>query len=496
MGSGVEAEFPNILNLESEDSPLNLRGELLAEIRPTIPGALHVRIVAENEDMFTDSTGRLFQNEASAQSGGRGSIEEEEVVIPEMIVGISKDGAYERYPNDANGMHQAFAYFDERMRAVQGEPGNMDSVPLTNILPPQDGWLYTELGRTASIGPPAIGSARTGTHSIHYSIGVPLSTSYNFLKYLNSNTRRHTGNQQQLNDARRNLNSALGFADAVAARFAHQKFFGMSAPPYIAQYAARYANIPDRHVQEVRGAAAVLYSLGAAAAHTSTYPGNAKDNAIALVRHNPNSLFGQLSPDARQWLTTNARNIIAGFDSTYSRDHPNQVRDYNQNMHYSQNMHYRSKLADQPSNVRLAIDDTFTVGDLISSGLVENYGKRTELKDTFTSTVVPIDNNGRIPLIVFEARYFGERNVSAEDFRTNHSALSTMAAEAQHNAAALMHPNEHVLRTVNGENQYLASQLALHPPVSGQSSRTHTHGSTQLYPPSTRRHQPGRTRGR
>ncbi|MER5201095.1 hypothetical protein ACWD3J_46940 [Streptomyces sp. NPDC002755] len=442
MGSGIEAEFPNRLDLSSMEAPLNLRGEVLAE---RLYKGLNVQVVVENEDAYTDGKGRYFWTEEQARlSGGRGA-EEIEIAIPELIVGISRDGELENRPN-AKAMHDVFSDFENAMNSIPVGK----AAKLRDILRDED-WRITTLGEGTRVGAPILGSP-AGTHSVHYNVGVPLSQVQNFVEGVLRESASHKPKQPNTySNAQIVAQSAIEFGDAVASIYAFGKQFPTTQVPAPGQWVKGYAQFPDHSVQEVRGLATALYITSAAAAlgtaDMETRRGsNIKDNSLALVRHDVSVLRKQLPQPAQQFLASNSEMIARLLSRQLEFKHPNLTEEV-------------FKIREKSSlDIPLPLEDSRTVRDLVMTSLRDDYRRSVGMSAILTMTALPdLDRASQVPLVVFEARAYRSRNVDAESFSNNQTTLSHFVGNMQGAEAALRNPGPPIIAQQQALNRQLVT---------------------------------------
>ncbi|MFJ3498876.1 hypothetical protein ACIPPJ_35640 [Streptomyces sp. NPDC086091] len=360
-----------------------------------------------------------------------------DVAIPELIIGIFADDPREKEYADPEVAQQWFAAIENSLnRAFPPDAGSSTVRSLPSVLPDSDYWTVTDLGREVSIGSPIVGSPGT-THSVHYNVGVPLCGVRDVLQSLKDHPRRDISrDNRERQQAMAFMGQALEFGDRVAAMYAFNKHVGGNIPPGFEREIPWFSAIPDKDVQEVRGAASMLYSVAALATHGATYTSDLTKRYIsALPRQNPDVILRELSPQAQNWLKALAPAIANEFQRTYETAHPTQVEDY-----ATAQGAWRG--VTEPLGTRLELNAARTARDLVMSGLDKDYSRRAGIEDVVTSTRFDnLDKRGPIPLVVLEARQYGENSISANEFEVNSAHLRQQVAAAHEKYDSLADAN-------------------------------------------------------
>ncbi|MEW2426343.1 hypothetical protein AB0911_38600 [Streptomyces nigra] len=425
MGSGIEVELSNILHFPEETVAMDYRGDVLAEkIQTDLQGRrFTVQIVVEDAAAYSDGMGGMHWRESEALQVA-GVAYYFDVGIPEVIIGVVANSGSESYPS-IEASRQWLSLIDRNIQAAMPQE-NVLPVAIHDVFPTSQGWSIGEAGRVIQIGQRIHGMSNT-TRSVHYNVGVPLSMVYKLASGLHRSPHRDICRDSfERRQAIIMLGDSVEFGSKIASALARDKYnLDASLPNHI------IAGLPDRDVQEVRGAATLLYGLASLAAHSAAYSNSlAKRYSSLLPRHNPADILAELTPNARAWLKNNAAGIVKEFERVYNYFAPTQPLDYSR-------QRGRRNISSAPETP-LEINPRGSVQDLLLSGLDQTHSPRMGIEDiVFSNVLSSIDRSGPQPLIVLEARQYGENSISMDDVDSHHSRLAALAGTLHQKGASL-----------------------------------------------------------
>ncbi|MFG2632360.1 hypothetical protein, partial [Streptomyces sp. NPDC048473] len=422
-GSGIESEYTLPMTLPDGIYPRGVYGNVLA----TGPGG--ATLVVETKNFYLGPNDEYFRTDEDAQAAGGRPNDSGEMAIPEIIFGVMGNLPSERRGN-LDQAFSAYADIERRLESVPGRPGSDPALPLSRVFTPGRGWTLTRLGRGTLIGPRPIGD-NPGAH-VHHNIGVPLGVVHPFLRHVRDHTWRDESRGYL---TRKHLDDALLFASTVASRFIYWKATGRFTNDL--DIVSRLVNIPDPSVKLLRDHVTLLYVHGAALANGNISEALQKAHAAVLVRQDPATILAHIPQDAKDFLRSDAENILAAFERMLRTRIPDFDRRYYRLLGSNDNR--RFSLLDLP----LDMDHTRRTRDFLLSGLVETHQPQTGLQHAFTMTVLPhLDTNiGRtLAMAVLEVRSYGDRHVTAQTMQTHHTRLIEVVRSLNQRAERLHNP--------------------------------------------------------
>ena len=317
------------------------------------------------------------------------------------------------------------------MDQLPGLPGSGPEEPIERVLPSEEGWVLTDLGRGAVVGPRPIGD-NPGAH-LHHNVGVPLAAVYPFLVHVLARTWRDRSTGYL---TREHLADALAYTDEAGARYIGWRATGRV--PEDLEPARRLVPIEDlparepgqpawnawtsREVLALRGHLALLYVTLAAMANGAVDTRMDKAHAAVLPRVDPALLLGQLPERIRQFLATDTEALWQAFEASLRGRMP----DFDQLA--------RAMNPTEPAGSRVSVARTTRHGrylwDFMLSGLDQDHRNVVGLRDVLGMTVLPAldeDTGGTLPLVVVEVRSYGARHLTARDAEERHRRLTREA---------------------------------------------------------------------
>ncbi|MFE4824295.1 hypothetical protein ACFRFU_49775, partial [Streptomyces sp. NPDC056704] len=409
-GAGIEGEFTEIVKLAPEF------GSKRKNVRHTLARGHGYRVVVEEKEFYLGPNGEYYRRREDAlKAGGKKS---KWLFIPEFVSDIVQVLGHEAADRRGKGpVFAALKRLEERLGRVSGQPGGRPTVPLEEILSPQDGWEIAPTGVGARIGQRAINDW-PGFH-VHYTFGVPITGMYDFLAHVRDNTWRDAGKGYLTKD---HLSDGLEFGTELAARFVLWSEHGQGRMPAyrlsLSDIVAKVAS--DLSVAALRGYAALFYDNLAALAQGWVYEELYKANAAVLSRNAMADIRDALPGDVQQFLEAHTTHILRAMEERFRRRIPNFDSEYR-----------RILGATPPATIYdLSGGDVLssgTVGEYAQGGLIRGYPHSMSQEHAFAT--VDLDGldrdagNHQIPLVVVEVRSYGARHVSTAQAKKYYDTL-------------------------------------------------------------------------
>ncbi|WP_432838042.1 hypothetical protein [Dactylosporangium sp. CA-092794] len=420
-GSGVEDEETVLVYLPDPDDPQGIlddpdevRTAILAE---SPDRAFHIEVETKRFYRGGDDDLVYRTREAALASGNR-SVTGERLGMIERVGGIFSYHPHEVGRHDPAPVFDAFQAMATSAEALK--PAGSGPVVAMPVLYRDLGLEFTELGRTARVGPRPLGDW-PGSH-YHFTQGVVLEGMREFLEFARDNVWRDESYGYL---TKTHLSDALEFGDDVAARFLEYAETGRL--PRRARGAAgqpREVSAGRRRAAAmVSGHAALLYSNAAGAVqHLVDRRLNKAEVAVLSRVDFPDQLRGL--PDlAREYLARDAENLFDRFEAKFL-----------------------TRVADLPTKIELPrgyaprtlLDVSLRRGrarlrDYLMGGLVQGYPAPSSQNDVFggVNTLDGLDlNDGGLllPHAVVEVRSHGRRHMPVAEARRYHAEVAATAA--------------------------------------------------------------------
>ncbi|KPI20019.1 hypothetical protein OK006_9543, partial [Actinobacteria bacterium OK006] len=414
-GGGFEIESTEIIRLKpGSGSAESNHGRVLAR-------GNGYQVVVEDKEFYLGPHGELYRRPEDALAAGGKRGHTVTLVIPEFVSDVLPVLRHEATHRTLKRPVFAAAHrLDERLGSLSGKPGEQPTVPLEEILSPQEGWQIEPLGVGALIGRRAINDW-LGIHA-HYSMGVPITGMYDFLSHVRDNTWRDASKGYLTKD---HLSDGLEFGTELAARFVLWSEHRLGRMPAYrlspSDIVARVAGEPS--VAALRGHVALLYDNLAALAHGSVYDGLGKVNAAVLSRNDMADIVEVLPTDVQEFFRAETAFIMRAMEERFRRRLPDFDRQYRKLERTQPPVTIYDLLVDSPGGG--------TLGQYVQSGLVRGQLPRITQYYAFTTMDLRgLDRdagNDEIPLVVVEVRSYGARHVTTVQAEQNYDRLEQEA---------------------------------------------------------------------
>ncbi|MDX3849485.1 hypothetical protein [Streptomyces sp. AK02-01A] len=397
-GGGLEVEFTEVILLEGIEDPFDFYGKALIKG----PG---MEVVVEPKEFYRGPNNTIYRHQGDAiQAGGSGeSMMTAVLEIVTDVMQVLKGGVEGRRRPPANTF-RILKDIETRLRGLPGREGGRPQVPLAKLFPVAEGYEATELGRGALIGRRPLKDSTL--HHVQYTVGVPMSGLYSFLKHVHKHTwldeswGSRTQNPGYL--TRTHLFEGLKFGKELAEDFSHR--------------------LSATEAAELKGYASLLYVNAAAFANRLFDDERlAKAHAAVLSRHAMADILHTLRPRIQGILRDNSDEIFKDFRWRVLGTLAQFYGDF-------RNIP-QGEIDERARRFRI----------YLLSGLDHQYW-RVSQKSAFggMTELRRLDNNdgSSLPLVVLEVRAYGAEYISADTAQRNYERLADKANRLYAEAAA------------------------------------------------------------
>ncbi|MGW3790606.1 WXG100-like domain-containing protein [Micromonospora arida] len=427
-GSGIEAEFTEIMWLTGISDPKRVRGQSLVIWR-TPEGKVGFRVIVETKTYFRGASDRLYRTQDAAKASG-GTVWPEDVAIPEFVSEVLADHSAEQEIRlRPDPIWDALEQVEQRFIALDGEDGVRQPATDLETLFQGDGFEITGLGAYTSIGKRPIGDWR-GAH-FHTTIGVVQSGLYDLLKHVAERTWRDTPRY----NTKVHLDDALALGREVAKRYVIARGRGRQALGQISDQDLASLPFPgeDRDAAIIAGHVALLASNASVLAEMEVHRGLGKELLAAASRVALHDALRNLDQNLQDYLAVESDFIWRRFEQSFRERVPT----------FDERLRVRRGLPDNaPIDLATVLYEAVpffgespevtgthrrTIREYLNSGLnprAERIGQSRTLN--IGTTLGDLDRVDQ-DLVVLEVRSYAQRHASVRTARTDHQRLVGVA---------------------------------------------------------------------